>query len=505
MNETQARQVLLLQAFESAAAANPDAASSWTAQDGAWASRAARESLAADAAADRFIAERARHAMQRISPREPAVARCLAGRLWRPLWLVLALIVGLLLGVAADGVGNSRRIDLLAPPVWGVIVWNGVVYWLLLWAGLHALLARRRASPGAWSRWLHHLIGPARALRSGARAKPDSPTADIATVMQRFGTAWTRASTPLTAARVGALFHVMAAALALGLMGGMYLRGLVLDFRVGWESTFLEAGTVQSLLSVLLAPALALSGTVLPDATGFEAMRLGPGHAAASAPAAPWIHLYALMLLLAVVLPRLLLWLGSSAYAWRMARQFPLALDDAYFQRLLRHRQGQAVHVHVLPYAQTPGPQALQGLSALFLQVYGDAAQATVGPETAFGEEEDIEAEALLPADATLAAALFDLTATPEMENHGRFVQRLASSRPAGRPVPVLMLVNESAFRKRFGAQPGRIIARRDAWLHLAESLGTVPVWVDLDAPDLSATEQALHAAIARPARAADR
>ncbi|MDH5538025.1 MAG: DUF2868 domain-containing protein [Rhizobacter sp.] len=501
MNEAQARQVLLLQAFENVGTAGPGDAAAWTAQDAAWASRTARESVSADAAPERYLAERARHAMQRLAPREAAVQRCLAGRLWRPMWLVLAVLFGLLLGVAADSVGGSRRIDLLAPPVWGVIVWNLAVYGLLLWGALRALLARRRTAPGAWSRWLHHLLGPARALRSDARAKTTSLTPDVATVMQRFGAVWTRASTPLTAARVGALFHVAAASLALGLMLGMYLRGLVLDYRAGWESTFLDADTVQSALTLLLSPALALSGIALPDAAGFEAMRLGPGNAAASEPAAPWIHLYALMLVVVVVLPRLLLWLWGGLGAWRLARHFPLALHDAYFQRLLRHRQGQAVHVHVLPYAQAPGPKALQGLNALFMQVYGDAVQATVATEVAFGAEEDIEPAALLPADATLAVALFDLTATPEMENHGRFVRLLAEGAPGGRQVAVLMMVNESAFRQRFGAQPGRLVARREAWLQLAESLGTLPVWVDLEAPDLAATEQMLQSAIARPAQ----
>ena len=51
------------------------------------------------------------------------------------------------------------------------------------------------------------------------------------------------------------LMHALAAALALGLIGGMYLRGLVFDVRAGWQSTFLDAGSVHAFLATALAPA----------------------------------------------------------------------------------------------------------------------------------------------------------------------------------------------------------------------------------------------------------
>ena len=62
---------------------------------------------------------------------------------------------------------------------------------------------------------------------------------------------------PLATARIALCLHAAAATLALGLMGGMYLRGLVLDYRAGWQSTFLQADTVQAVLSTALAPATA--------------------------------------------------------------------------------------------------------------------------------------------------------------------------------------------------------------------------------------------------------
>jgi hypothetical protein len=124
--------------------------------------------------------------------------------------------------------------------------------------------------------------------------------------------------------------HTAAAALALGLIAGLYLRGLVMDYRAGWQSTFLDAGAVQALLGVVLAPAAWLTGVAVPEVAP---LRLAPG-AAASASAAPWIHLLAATLMLTVVLPRLLL-AGRAAWgAARLSQRLPLALEGEYFERL---------------------------------------------------------------------------------------------------------------------------------------------------------------------------
>ncbi len=479
MNEAAARQAVLLQAFETA----PDAGARWSAQDGAWASRAALESVPADAPADRFIAERAHHAMQRLAPREAVVADALRRRVWRAAWWVGAAVLGLLAGVLIDAIGSGQRINLLAPPVWGVVAWNLIVYAVLVWGAVRGLRSRRGGPPGVLARGLQRLLG-----LSGARG-----LADRSPVFQAFAAHWVRLSAPLSAARASALLHAAAAALALGLLAGMYLRGLVLDYRAGWESTFLDASQVHAWLSVLLAPALAASGQSLPDVPALQALRFSVDAPRTGAPAALWIHLYALTLAIFVVLPRSALALWSGWRARRLARHFFLPLDDAYFQRLLRHRQGGAVRVQVLPYAQAPGAQAELGLRAVFGRLYGDAAHVHVAPMLAFGSEDEAAAQALVPPGTTLAAALFDLTATPEAENQGRLVELLARQ---AAPAAVLVLVDEAAFVRRFGTKSERLPQRRAAWQAFAHGLDTVPVFVDLSAPDLPATEQALQAAL---------
>ena len=115
MNEAAARQVTLVEAYESAQPASP----SWSEDDRAWADRVAIEATGVAAAPDDFMAQRAGHAMQRLAPREPAAARWLARPLWRNQWGAVVAVVAFVLGLLADSVGSSQRVNLLAPPLWG--------------------------------------------------------------------------------------------------------------------------------------------------------------------------------------------------------------------------------------------------------------------------------------------------------------------------------------------------------------------------------------------------
>jgi hypothetical protein len=311
--------------------------------------------------------------------------------------------------------------------------------------------------------------------------------------LQACGQAWARHGWPLTVARAALLLHLAAAALAAGVVAGLYLRGLVLDFRVGWQSTFLDAATVQAVLATLLAPAVALTGIAVPDAAALEALRVGP-EAAATGVAAPWIHLYAAMLALFVVAPRLALALWSGGRAGWLSRHVALPRDDPYFQRLLREHRGGTPRVQVLPHGAAPGAQAALGLRALLAQVLGPGLQLTLAAATPYGEEE--AAQGIAPeAETTLRLALVELGATPEEDTHGRFLQSLQAAAPG---VPLLLLADTTAFDRRFAGLPSRGAERRQAWQQMADAHGVGFAAAALDAPDLAATEAAVEAALSR-------
>jgi hypothetical protein len=477
MDETTARQVLLLKSFETAAADHP----LWSAEDRRWATRVALEETPPGSAPAAFIARRAHAALQRLGPREPHVAAWLAHRLWHGRWALAALGLGAVLGLVADAIGPAHRVDLLAPPAWALVLWNLVVCTALVLGGLWRLVRRRPASTGGLRGWLARrtldLRSLARLTRGDRKPPADAPGApSLATLLGTVADDWTGASAPLAGARAAVLLHLGAIGLALGLIGGLYLRGLVLDYRAAWSSTFLDAPAVHALLTTVLQPAARLAGFVLPDAASLAVLQVttGPGVATPYNGAANWIHLIALTLVLAVVLPRLLLAGAGSVRALWLARRFPVDLEAPYFQELLRQQRQAPARLTLLPYAQPADAAAADALAAWFRPLLGERLTLQVEPVRAYGVDDEVGLQRALGGEPTLLLALFDLAATPEAEVQARWLRQMQTATAHLRPPPrFLVLVEEDAFVQRFGATaPERIAQRRQAWRELAQGLG---------------------------------
>jgi len=471
MDEAAARRVVLLQAFD--AAETP----LWTREDAAWATQLALRSLPPDAPLERLLAERARHALQRLEPRDRAVRQWLARPGWRWRWVLLAALLGGIGGLGIDLLGRNQIVDVLAPGVWGVVAWSFAVYLLLAFVPLGGASS---AEPAAGSLRRALLSWWQRAAGSGP--------------LRVASRRWAELSAPLTLARITVLLHVAAAALAIGLLGSMYLRGLVLDYRAGWQSTFLDGASVHTLLAPLLAPASALTGIAVPDAAAIDALRLTAPTQQAGASAAPWIHLYAATLALAVVLPRLLLAMVALVQAQLRARRLQVPLNDAATQRAVQALRRQKSQVHVCPYAQTPSAQSTLGLRALLQREFGDDLQLRIDATTAVGDEDEA-ARRLAATPATVRVVLVDLAAIPEDDHQARFVRALQSATAS---VPLFVVADESAYRQRFAGLPERIDERRTAWRRWAASLELRLSLVALDGFDAALSGTAPQAAAAR-------
>jgi len=485
MDERTAFAATGLEAFETAEPRSPN----WTEADRAWADRVALDAAPSGAPLEAFAGTRSRHALQRLGPREPALARLQGPSLREARWTVLAVVLAFVVGVLADGLAGSRYINLLAPPMWGVIAWNVFVYLgLLVWPLVQ--LSRRGSDPrGPIVRSVAERIG--RRIRL-----PRLTAGSSAAALHRFAALWLERSRSLATRRAETLLHLAAAALALGLVAGLYLRGLVFDYRAGWQSTFLTPEVAHAIVTTLLAPASRLSGIALPDVAAFAAMRTVDGQAAGSAPAAMWIHLLALTLVLVVVLPRALLALVAHARSrWRASR-FPLPLEQPYYQRLARLQQGGSAKVVVFPYGSVVSPQATLGLRSLLADAFGPRVALDVAPGVAFGAED--EAALAVPPGTSHAIALFDLSATPETENQGRFLSRLVATLPAGAALAVLL--DESQFARRFAGLDDRLAQRREAWRLWGEAHGSVPLALALEGPAAAEAPARLQAAFAAPA-----
>jgi hypothetical protein len=379
---------------------------------------------------------------------------------WRWRWCAFALITGLVLGALVDHIGSAQRINLLAPPVWALLLWNlGLA---LAFIGLAAWRWAHRAGRPTKGRPLQRWLGQ----RMLHRAAPTGP-------LQRFAASSALAGAPLFAGRAGLLLHLAAAALALGLIGGMYVRGLVLDYRAAWQSTFLEAPAVQAWLDIALAPARRLNGVAVPSVAP---LRVAPD-GVATGPAAPWLHLYATTLLIFVLLPRGLLAAGSAWRAWRGQRRIELPLHEPYFQQLLTQREGRAVRIVVQPLGVSPPAAVVLALRDQLAREWGDDVQLNWLPAVLADADGDGAASAATGA-AALQVALIEMATTPEAEVHGRWLKQQSAG---GRPLR--LVVDATAFTQRFATMPERIAQRRQAWQQFAAGLQLDCRFVDAAVP----------------------
>ena len=478
MNEQVARRVVLVRAIESADTGHQVLSE----DDRKYASRSARE-LAAWQAADskaavtqeHFLEQRSEQIIKRLAERTPAFASFQKRGLGLPgFWSALPLLA-LFAGALLDRIADPHRVDLLSAPLLFIIGWNLVVYLVLLaWALI----------PGRKTGWAGQ--GVLRRLSVGKAAMPRKLPGALSTGLANFMAEWSVLSEPLTRARLNRTVHLAAAMFALGAVLSLYARGLLTQYVAGWESTFLDATQVHTLLSWLFAPVLLLfpflQGFTLAD---IESLRFGAGAATSAAGGERWVHLYGATILLLVVLPRLVLASFAGWRARRLARRFPLELEHPYFRHLADSiGAGSAAVLRVLPYSFTLDEARDRGLWTVAAMALGAQARVLLRPTVPYGEEpkEALRDTPFDEAGVTVTAALFSLAATPEKENHGAFLDYLAKNSKRG----VAVLLDESSLTERGAGQTGleaRVNERIALWRQFCSFHGTAATVVNLVDP----------------------
>ena len=318
------------------------------------------------------VLERAATIVQRASGRDTTVA-ALRQPAVRGRWLARGLpLAALLLGLAIDRIANAHRVDLLSPPLLIVLACNLVVYLLIAWQAWR---------PPQASTWLQHVLH--QALRPLGRT--GGPRGLAARIAADFHTRWFAHAADLLQQRAARVLHLCAAAWGAGIALSLLLRGLVVRYQFGWESTFLDAAQVHAIVSVLFWPLTTLFGLAPFTLPEIAATQNFAGEGGAGVGGARWVWMYVGLLLLAVVLPRLAL----AAWArWREAQwQGRIDLASAAFDPLRASLPGDLViGLH--------GPQA---------QVFHDL-QTAQGDRLQFAHAEDAVGAAQ-PVDAVLAWA----------------------------------------------------------------------------------------------------
>ena len=451
----------------------------WSDDERAWASRAAAEVVGAQATPETFLARRAALVIERLAVRQPALPRALRALQWRP-WVGSAIVVmAFVLGLFVDQVDRAQRINILAPPVLLLLVWNIGVYLVIVVS--YIVRYGDAAMDGPVRRLVAHLAGGwSRSPwgRNGSGAIRGALTALVAD--------WTARAAPLYGVRAARIIHTAAAALAAGVIAGLYLRGLGLEYLASWQSTFLTAHSVHTIVALAYLPGALLIGVPVPDAGAVAAIA-----APAGANAALWIHLMAATVAAIVIVPRVLLATFAALVERHRATRLPLPLDEPYFQRLLRGFRGGPTRVRVMPFSYTLAPAAIAGLEAIVARAFGGGASLIVAQPAVYGDDAAIDLD---PAPGTTRVVLFNASATPEREVHGAFVAALAAS---GGGNALLALVDEGDWLARWRSEPSRITDRRAAWQRLGEEAHVPVVFADLSAPDLGAVEESFDKAMA--------
>lgn len=454
MNEQIARDVVLVRAIET----TDQKLEILSADDRAYASRSAKELAQWQASgsksavtSDHFLQQRSEQILKRIAERFPTFSAFAKHR--KPLNTVSWTfpVLALLLGIGLDRITDPHRVDLLSAPLLLIIVWNLVVYLsLIVWLCIPS--SKRGAS------------GWARKIAVRKIKLPRKLPHTLSAALFSFLGEWTQLSAKVTNARLARTIHFSAAAFAIGAALSLYARGMLSQYAAGWESTFLDATQVHDLLTFVFAPAIAIFPVQGFSVTEIEALRFSPTMTAAGG--ARWVHLYAATLFLLVVLPRILLGLASHLRVAHLKKKFPLDLEQPYFRKLSETVSAATPAIlRVLPYSFTVDEARDKGLTVLGQQMLGQQTRLMLRPSFAYGEDVNDLLKGSNAADEkiTTTAVLFNLTATPETENHGAFLDSLVRLAPRG----LTVLIDESSYLERMGKE--RIGERIALWRGFCE------------------------------------
>lgn len=305
----------------------------WSAQAGDQASADARQLVGDKASWGTWLAQRAQLVMTRYNLKDALIAPSAQHKDWlaRTLTLLAGILAlaGYLLGAFSDRLASTGSlINLLAPPLLGLLFWNVLVYLLLLLrAGMRILGIRFELPLQKGLIKLVHTLGLAK--MPGKK------------LTRAFFAAYMPLRMPGLSHRIARAAHLAAIAFAVGVLTSIAIRGIGTAYSVGWESTWFagRADLVHTLLTMIYGWIPVLPNTTpIPDVSTVATLEVVPANAAmlATHEAAPWLWRLIQAVVWIVIIPRSLLVLWETLWIRRRANAMTLPLEGQYYHWLLR-------------------------------------------------------------------------------------------------------------------------------------------------------------------------
>ena len=290
----------------------------WESSDANRATRQAALAVGEDASAASFLVARARVVEKMIVAKNPTV-KPTALRFTPPVWINAALVgIAFILGLLTDQFASeSSRINLLSLPFFGVLLWNILVYVMLLISGIRHKTSRDFLG-------LRSALG---ILEKALTIKQVRLTKSITTLLQPFVMHY--------AARA---FHLAALFFVLGMICSVLLRGVGTAYTVGWESTWFanSPDIVYQIIALTYGIFTNFLGPMpnILDVANMRFDRLSVN--AVDVSAGLWLMRMIFMLAVFVAVPRLLLALKHTLQINALKKNFPLDLSERYYADILR-------------------------------------------------------------------------------------------------------------------------------------------------------------------------
>tara|TARA_Y100001934_G_scaffold283198_2_gene401137 strand:- start:675 stop:2105 length:1431 start_codon:yes stop_codon:yes gene_type:complete len=370
----------------------------------------------------------------------------------RAMWIA-PMTIALILGLAADSLTSGGKIHLLSLPVVALLAWNFAVFAWIIGAKLLKRGQPQQTPENLVGQWVARKYEALRGVLDRSHAG-----ADWSGIRERFIARWLDLNRGRFGNLLALILHGSAIAMVLGIVIGMYVRGLGFEYRAGWSSTFWNAESMYQFLVVLLGPASALTTIPIPGPEELKGLSWSVNPKGVNA--APWIHLYAETCFSFVIIPRAYL-------AWRAWKKTRYVVFDLPASSNEGPQVADARHVCVIPFNVDLNDERREGIRAA---VSGASGQA----QLEFREKVEYDAvgryfsEFKLGTHPDVMLLVFSLGTTPEQEIQGDVIERCQA---AARPhlAAVELLLETTSFQQRFGEDRERYDARVQNWCRFAE------------------------------------